>query len=43
MKHRITSPLFVLLITLAGSCALLAGCGQKGPLYLPEEAEQTEN
>ncbi|WP_194757437.1 LPS translocon maturation chaperone LptM [Aliidiomarina indica] len=21
---------------------VLAGCGQKGPLYLPEEPEQTE-
>ncbi|MBN3562421.1 MULTISPECIES: LPS translocon maturation chaperone LptM [Aliamphritea] len=24
------------------SCILLAGCGQKGPLYLPDEAPQTE-
>jgi predicted small lipoprotein YifL len=42
MRHRIT-PLLLLVITLAGSCTLLAACGQKGPLYLPEEPEQTEN
>ncbi|WP_238377169.1 LPS translocon maturation chaperone LptM [Neptunomonas antarctica] len=22
---------------------ILSGCGQKGPLYLPEAADQTEN
>jgi len=42
MRHRIT-PLLLLVITLAGSCILLGACGQKGPLYLPEEPEQTEN
>ena len=40
MRHRIT---LLLIFTLAGGCALLSGCGQKGPLYLPDEAEQTEN
>ncbi|WJW75581.1 lipoprotein [Thiohalobacter sp. IOR34] len=28
----------VLLLGMAG--ALLPGCGQKGPLYLPDEAQQ---
>ena len=43
MRRRITSPLLLLVITLAGGCALLTACGQKGPLYLPEEPEQAEN
>ena len=43
MRHRITPRLLLLVITLAGSCTLLGACGQKGPLYLPEEPEQKEN
>ena len=43
MRHRITPPLWLLVIALAGSCALLGACGQRGPLYLPDEPEQTEN
>ncbi|MGB5439527.1 MAG: lipoprotein [Gammaproteobacteria bacterium] len=43
MGRRITSPLLLLVIMLAGGCALLAACGQKGPLYMPEESEQAEN
>ena len=31
------------IITLAGVSAMLAGCGQTGPLYLPDDAApQTE-
>ena len=41
MRHRIT-PLLLLVLTLAGCCVLLGACGQKGPLYIPEEHEQTE-
>jgi predicted small lipoprotein YifL len=36
MNHRHTRHL-LLLVTLL---VLLGGCGQKGPLYLPEEPEQ---
>jgi predicted small lipoprotein YifL len=43
MRHRITPKLLLLVIVLAGSITLLGACGQKGPLYLPEEPEQTEN
>jgi predicted small lipoprotein YifL len=38
MNHRHTRHL-LLLVTLL---ALLGGCGQKGPLYLPEEQEQEQ-
>ena len=43
MRHRVTPRLILLVVALAGSSALLGACGQKGPLYLPEEPEQTEN
>ena len=43
MRHRIAPRLLLLVIMLAGSGALLGACGQKGPLYLPEEPEQNEN
>jgi len=43
MRHRITPRLVLLMITLAGNCMLLGACGQKGPLYLPDDSEQTEN
>jgi predicted small lipoprotein YifL len=43
MRHRITPKLLLLVIALAGGSILLGACGQKGPLYLPEEPEQTEN
>jgi len=38
MDHRLTRylPLLALIV-------LLAGCGQTGPLYLPEEPEQVED
>lgn len=36
MEHRLTRYLLLTLI------ALLVGCGQTGPLYLPDEPEQTE-
>ena len=43
MRHRITPKLLLLVFALAGSSILLGACGQKGPLYLPEEPEQEEN
>jgi len=33
----------LLVFALAGSSILLGACGQKGPLYLPDESEQEEN
>jgi predicted small lipoprotein YifL len=41
MQHRNRLILLLLLTALIGSAALLAGCGQKGPLYLPDEAPQS--
>lgn len=38
MDHRLTRYLPLLALI-----ALLAGCGQTGPLYLPEEPEQAED
>jgi len=43
MRYRITPRLLLLVITLAGGITLLGACGQKGPLYLPDETEKTEN
>ena len=37
MKNRQTPPLLLLICTL-----LLAGCGQTGPLYLPEPEQAPE-
>jgi predicted small lipoprotein YifL len=37
MKNRQTPPLLLLICTL-----LLAGCGQTGPLYLPESEQAPE-
>ncbi len=31
-----------LLITALSTAALLAGCGQKGPLYLPDDSTQQQ-
>lgn len=33
---------WLLILALAFSAPGLAGCGQKGPLYLPEEEEQEQ-
>ncbi len=38
VKKSITNLLAVAVVAIF----LLAGCGQKGPLYLPESPEQTE-
>jgi len=42
MRHRSTPKLLLLVFALAGSIALLGACGQKGPLYLPDESGQEE-
>jgi predicted small lipoprotein YifL len=36
MRTRLTTRLLLLALAL-----VMAGCGQKGPLYLPEKPEQT--
>ena len=41
LSHRATFTLWLLLAVCAGS-ALLSGCGQKGPLYLPDDTEQMQ-
>jgi len=33
--------LFAAFIAIVAVSTLLAGCGQKGPLYLPEESQPT--
>ena len=38
--RRLTAPCIMLLIPLA-LCSLLAGCGQKGDLYLPDKNQAT--
>ena len=44
MRNRSRLPVLSLLLALAcGHVLLLGGCGQKGPLYLPDEEEQEQN
>jgi predicted small lipoprotein YifL len=38
-----TCGLLWLAMVIAGTSACLAGCGQKGPLYLPDEQQQYRN
>ena len=42
MNNRHSSRVFWLLLALVMASTLLAGCGQRGPLYLPEETEEQE-
>ena len=42
MCNRPTFRLLWLVLALVTTSSLLAGCGQRGPLYLPEEAEEQE-
>jgi predicted small lipoprotein YifL len=42
MNNRHSSRLLWLVLALFTASTLLAGCGQRGPLYLPEEAEEQE-
>ena len=41
LTHRATFTLWLLLAVCAAG-ALLEGCGQKGPLYLPDDAGQMQ-
>ncbi len=40
--HRRTLYLLILLIPVLAGTSLISACGQKGPLYLPDPAEQAE-
>ena len=42
MSNRHSSRSVWLVLALVMASTLLAGCGQRGPLYLPEEAEEQE-
>ena len=42
MSNRHSSRLVWLVLALVMTSTLLAGCGQRGPLYLPEETEEQE-
>jgi len=37
MKNRLPVRLLWLVLAITGTGIVLAGCGQKGPLYLPDE------
>jgi predicted small lipoprotein YifL len=40
MKNLLSHSLLWLVLVVAGSTISLAGCGQKGPLYLPDAPPQ---
>ncbi len=40
-RIRAAAPWLTVAVFCAGLIGLLAGCGQRGPLYLPEEAPPT--
>lgn len=42
MKNRLPVRILWLVLILAGTGIGLAGCGQKGPLYLPDERPQRQ-
>ncbi len=42
MKICWAQALFILVIIILGTSSILTACGQKGPLYLPDEQHQPE-
>jgi predicted small lipoprotein YifL len=40
MKNRIAGCVFWLTLAIAAHGTCLVGCGQRGPLYLPDEPQQ---
>jgi predicted small lipoprotein YifL len=42
MRYRSMIRLLLLITAVTTSTGQLAGCGQKGPLYLPDEPQDTE-
>jgi predicted small lipoprotein YifL len=43
MNNRLPARLLWLALVIAGTGIGLAGCGQKGPLYLPDERPQPKH
>jgi predicted small lipoprotein YifL len=43
MKNRLPARLLWLVLVITGAGICLAGCGQKGPLYLPDEQPQKQH
>jgi predicted small lipoprotein YifL len=43
MNNRLPARLLWLALVIAGTGIGLAGCGQKGPLYLPDERPQPQH
>ena len=41
MRFCIPQLAFIALIVILGVSSMLAGCGKKGPLYLPDQKSQT--
>jgi predicted small lipoprotein YifL len=42
MKKRLSHRFLWLVLAIAGTAIFLAGCGQKGPLYLPDAPPQQQ-
>jgi predicted small lipoprotein YifL len=42
MSYRQPYRVLCLVLALVTASVLLAGCGQRGPLYLPDETEEQE-
>jgi predicted small lipoprotein YifL len=42
MENRLCYRLLWLVLAIAGTAAGISGCGQKGPLYLPDEPPQQQ-
>jgi predicted small lipoprotein YifL len=42
MKNRLPARLLWLVLAITGAGIVLVGCGQKGPLYLPDERPQQQ-
>ena len=43
MRNRLISRLLWLLLVMITASVVLTGCGQRGPLYLPEDTEERDN
>ncbi len=42
MKICWAQSLFIAIVIILGSGQMLSACGQKGPLYLPDDASKTQ-